>query len=792
MRHLPTRSRSVGGVDPHGATESPAGSQYGKDEHPISSDGAGVLQLFRGSRVAALLIAAIMVLTLTGVPASADASLSSRMDLSPGQGRTAALSDRFLDGSTVATIQVPSSLQFGSGLYVANMLRASSGNTGYRAKVQIRPDGKMTVFLVRVRDHKETTLASKDLSYVAVAGGQIKIELAIAGTTSVNLKMRAFAANTVAPSWQVSAADSSPDRIASAGTQALWMYLSSKAPASTTVPYGGITTGSSADPIPTTPPTTPDSGASLSGKGSDPIGSTSYPIPTGAIFVSTSGSDSNSGTAASNPLRTIARALAIAPAGGTVVLRGGSYHESVMMPGHKALTIQSYPREAAWLDGSRVVTGFAQSGGTWVLSGWTTEFDSSPTYTRGAPDNTELNWQFVNPAYPMAAHPDQVWINDQPQKQVKYRSQVTAGSFFVDYASNQIVLGSDPTGKTVRSSALSVGITATAAGSSIRGIGIRRFAPSVPDKGALRIYGNNTKLENVEVTESATQGVTLSGSGMSIRKVTSSRNGLTGFETTKTDNLVVDLTRAEDNNRERFNAAPVAAGIKVHTSRGVTIKNSIFSGNSANGIWFDVSNYDARVIGNDVIGNSHDGVIWELSEKLLMVDNRITGNGVQSVFVLDAGSARIWNNTISGGSEPVRIHDTNRESTSGVSWHVKDMEFSNNIVTANRSGWCGNLCLLNDSDSRIGNQMARLNGNVYHRASATNPSFLVRWSGGKGVKKDYTSFSAFRSATGQESKGREIVGTLPTSGSLQGEAIPADVSSLLGLSAGSTRVGSVR
>ena len=51
----------------------------------------------------------------------------------------------------------------------------------------------------------------------------------------------------------------------------------------------------------------------------------------------------------------------------------------------------------------------------WRADGWTAQFDHSPTYTKGAPDNTAANWSFVNASYPMAAYPDQLWIDGVAQ-----------------------------------------------------------------------------------------------------------------------------------------------------------------------------------------------------------------------------------------------------------------------------------------------------------------------------------------------------------------------------------------
>ena len=530
------------------------------------------------------------------------------------------------------------------------------------------------------------------------------------------------------------------------------------------------------------------------------------------MFVSPSGSDTNAGTIAA-PLRTITKATSKAPSGGTIVLRAGAHHESqIMMPGNKALTIQNYPGEAAWLDGSTAVADWVKSGSTWVHSGWTPQFESDPTYTRGAPDGTAAGWQFVNPAYPMAAHPDQVWINGSPVAQVGSRAEVGPGKFYVDYAAQELVLGSDPTGKQVRAGDLGgAALTVTAPGSVIRGIGLQRFATSVPNKGTLRMWGSQITAENVIVQDNATQGIALTGTGITFRKVTSSDNGLNGFEGGKSDGLVLDRVRAERDNREHFNAAPVAAGIKMSTSRGVLIQNSVFSNINANGIWFDVSCYDVKLINNDVIGNTDDGVIWELSEKLTMINNRLIDNAGQGLFFLDAGLADVWNNTITGSKEPVRLHDTNRNAADlnsapygydnrqpkpdpTVTWVVYKINFRNNIVGGGNGGWCGVLCVLNDTDTRTASQMVSLDGDVYQRSSANNPSALLRWATAtKGAETNYNSLGAFKSAiANQEVHGAEVVGSAPSLAPQSGVAMPSNVATIMGLATGSTYVGSKR
>ena len=96
------------------------------------------------------------------------------------------------------------------------------------------------------------------------------------------------------------------------------------------------------------------------------VGTAQYPVPAGAVVVSPSGNDSAAGTAAA-PYRTLTKAASAAAAGATIVLRAGTYHESVAV--YKRVTIQSWPGETVWLDGSVPVNDWAASGGRWK-TGW--------------------------------------------------------------------------------------------------------------------------------------------------------------------------------------------------------------------------------------------------------------------------------------------------------------------------------------------------------------------------------------------------------------------------------------
>ena len=140
----------------------------------------------------------------------------------------------------------------------------------------------------------------------------------------------------------------------------------------------------------------------------------------------------------------------------------------------------------------------------------------------------------------MAAYPDQVWLNGAAQRQVKDSSQVVAGTFAVDEGNRRLVLGSNPAGKSVRSSVLQRAFTVQASGTRLRGIGIRNYASSVPDQGAVRISATNVALENVVIADSSTAALGTAASGTRLQNVSITGSGQVGVLADFADNLVLD------------------------------------------------------------------------------------------------------------------------------------------------------------------------------------------------------------------------------------------------------------
>jgi trimeric autotransporter adhesin len=474
-------------------------------------------------------------------------------------------------------------------------------------------------------------------------------------------------------------------------------------------------------------------------------------------------------------LRTIANAVRASSPGGTIVLREGAYHETVAIPDGKPLTVQSYPGEEVWLDGSTAVTGWRSQGQVWVKDGWTAQFDRSPTYTWGAADYAEANWTFINPAYPTAAWPDQVWINGEPLYQVSTIGEVRAGTFAVDYANNRLYVGSNPTGATVRASDLAQAITVRSAGSVLRGFGIRNFAPSVPHMAGVTLERPGIVAENLIISDFATTGLSAIAGNITVRNVTIQRSGMLGMHASTADNLLLDAVRVVGNNTEHFNQAPVAGGFKTAKSRHLIIRDSYFADNLAAGIWLDQSIYDSVLVSNDVVGNDWHGMFIEISAKTVVADNLIVDNGGDGIMVNNTSDAVVWNNTlVSNGRHVDLVQDSRRASDLSIpghdprqpmpdptmTWLLGPASVGNNVMSGIQSGAVCLLCVEDYSHERSAAQMGvTADGNVYNRLAGGQPPWMVVWSRGAGDPAVYTTVSAFTAATGQEAHGLAVEGT---------------------------------
>jgi hypothetical protein len=439
-------------------------------------------------------------------------------------------------------------------------------------------------------------------------------------------------------------------------------------------------------------------------------GSTTYGVPEGATVVSPGGDDSNPGTLAA-PLRTVRRAVAVAPAGGTIVLRAGTYRESVEIAS-KRLTLQPHPGEAAWLSGTDVVTGWVADGAAWRRDGWTHEFP------RG---NFDPN--LVDPAFPMAASTEQLFIDGRPQREVASRSQVVAGTFFLDKAADRLYVGIDPTDHIVEASVRVVGLNVRAPGSVIRGLGFRGYGTSPELLGAVQGYADDLTFDNNVFEHNATGGAALIGNRITFRHNTASDNGQIGVVASRTNDLTFSGNLLGRNNTEHFYGAAAAGGFKLGDADNVTISGNLAEDNAGHGLWADIQSYNVNFLENIARRNAAAGIFFEWSQRSVIASN-VTAQNAQGLLVSESSDVEIWNNTIADNGRTLEIYGNTRVPL------PKNITVRNNIISHGpRSHWPAVVVVSDVTFTNSGFAMnVTTDHNAYYRSSTARARFLVEWA----------------------------------------------------------------
>ena len=154
----------------------------------------------------------------------------------------------------------------------------------------------------------------------------------------------------------------------------------------------------------------------------------------------------------------------------------------------------------------------------------------------------------------------------------------------------------------------------------LRGLGVRRYATSLPQLGSVKVTAPDVSVENVAVNESATTGLSVLAAHARVRHVTTTGNGMLGVHANYADDLRLDAVRSTGNNVERFKYSPVSGGVKVTRSRKVAVTGGVFADNLGKGVWMDESVYDITLTGDRILRNADHGVSLELSAKAVVAD----------------------------------------------------------------------------------------------------------------------------------------------------------------------------
>jgi mannuronan 5-epimerase len=693
--------------------------------------------------------------------AQTNANDSGQLLLKPGGSAVSGTVGSFADGQGSVTFKLPGR-PAGNSVYLGVELRLAPKGDRYRAKAQITPAGAVSVGLSKVvANGSEQNLGSQQLPLkVSTGATSLKLAGSVTGGATPKLAVRAWLDGSATPMWQMSMADTAGLR--TAGQVRAWGYLSSKATASMTVGFSGLAGTSGSTPVtmptatsapkPTTtapkPTTTKPSTTTTTKPPSSTTTAPSNTSPTVANVLGKSGARLPISTAVPagavviGPADSIASGVARTPAGGTLVLHGGTYRQAVGSV-NKPVTIQAYPGERPVISGADVVKAWTASGGVWRATNWTSPFGQ----TQYRADEVSTN--------PVAGKVEQVYRDGKYLKQVANKAQISKGTFWVDPSTRQLWVGDDPNAATVEVSNRDRAMTLEKGSSGARLLGLRFTAYASPhlDNGAMvYVAGSNTTVTDSQFDHSSGAGLKIAGTNETVTHSTFSDNGAEGMTGNRNDNSLVQFNQFVRNNAENFNTLTckgvcTIAGFKTAHSAKLKVADNAFVGNASNGYWCDLACTDGVITGNAVSGGGA-GLYYEVSSRATISNNYVENTSQGGIRISGSDHVTVTDNKLHNNRWQFTVYDDARSAASdayaqalGLSWNTTSLTIKNNTVTA---GSTTQMVLAANATNQVASpQMyAGVGGNK------VSGNETMVWCSANNACKAYNSLAAWKTASG--------------------------------------------
>ena len=455
-------------------------------------------------------------------------------------------------------------------------------------------------------------------------------------------------------------------------------------------------------------------------------------------------SDDGTGSA-EHPWKTIAKAAASAKPGDTILIRDGTYRESVVI---KTSGTSQAPIRLEAAPGSHVVLTGADR-----LTGWQKVADGSPVY-RVPWSLRFIGWN-SNMAHPddeyhrLIGRCEQVAIDGYLQRQVLRAAQLAPGTFFADIT-NQILEVWDTGNRDANKVYIEASVRQEifrVEGNNVELQGLHfRFAANMAQHGAVVLNGEHDVLEDCTFENMNSSGATFTGPHQVVRRCVFRDNGQLGFGASGAHDLLFTECLVENNNVKGFDRGWEAGGDKLVLCRGAVLERSRFLRNRGSGIWFDIGNEQCVVRQCLIADNEDSGIFDEISFGLQAQDNVIAGNGFAAtagawgaqagIALSSSPNSRVERNLILGNREGFDFREQTR-TTPRIGgqgeepvWN-HDQTIRRNIIAYNRDaqiwGW---FDMRDDREWPAGTQAAQPAGGSPKPADIASP-YLAKTQAGQ-------------------------------------------------------------
>ena len=244
-----------------------------------------------------------------------------------------------------------------------------------------------------------------------------------------------------------------------------------------------------------------------------------------------------------------------------------------------------------------------------------------------------------------------LFIDGTPLTRALTIGNLGEGNWYQNRATGDVLLAFDPGKRLVELTYRTFAFYGRARNITIRHLVIEQFA-STAQQGAIE-GSSSSGWTVVDSDIRFNSGVGIStGNFMRVQSNHIWANGQLGIGGRGT-NLLVEANDIAANNTHAFDPAWEAGGTKFALTENLIFVRNCVHDNKGAGIWTDINNRDASIIGNWSIKNSGAGIFHEISGRAIIADNVSALNGsrenspwASQILVSGSVDTLVWHNQI--------------------------------------------------------------------------------------------------------------------------------------------------
>lgn len=415
-------------------------------------------------------------------------------------------------------------------------------------------------------------------------------------------------------------------------------------------------------------------------------------VPGTVYYVSPDGKAQAAGKTVDAPT-TLEAAVEKAVSGDAIILRGGIYRTGDLVF-NQQITIQPYRDEHPVLKGTKIADNWQKAGENLWATTWETLFPGQPEswWRKEREEKFTPLHRFNN---------DGIFINGNYLQSVGSASEVSEGTYYVDYSAKKIYIGVDPSGKVVEITAFRKALVRPDAevrgkkpsgrGPVIRGIEITQYPDTMVHIGgnilAIDQHGRDivgTVFEDCTFSNCFRIGVFVIGDSLVMRNCKITDTNTEGLYVVASADILLEKNIFARNNIERWTGFyPAAVKIFNQCKRAVIRDNLVTDHPNSNGVWYDVGNTDGVFVNNwvqkigtrttpfrpNTVWHGQSGFFFEISKGVVVAGN-VFSECDNGILILNSSNAKIYQNTFIN-SQAAIARDERSAQGDHFGWHPR-------------------------------------------------------------------------------------------------------------------------